>query len=100
MTYGPGYRSYSGVSRIVSLVLVVWLIIGAAASDARAGRACEPEAGQGADDEDEQDRNQCMHAMLPSVSRTGAQLKLASRLDVTRSRTAPDADKAAASLQV
>lgn len=35
MTYGPGYRSYSGVSRIVSLVLVVWLIIGAIAAGQR-----------------------------------------------------------------
>ena len=35
MTYSPGYRSYSGVSRIVSLLLVVWLIIGAIAAGQR-----------------------------------------------------------------
>jgi membrane protein YdbS with pleckstrin-like domain len=35
MTYGPGYRNYSGVSRVVSTLLVVWLIIGAIAAGQR-----------------------------------------------------------------
>jgi membrane protein YdbS with pleckstrin-like domain len=35
MTYGPGYSRYSGVSRVVSIVIVVWLIIGAIAAGQR-----------------------------------------------------------------
>jgi hypothetical protein len=35
MTNGSGYRRYGGASRIVSIVVVVWLIIGAIAAGQR-----------------------------------------------------------------
>jgi membrane protein YdbS with pleckstrin-like domain len=35
MTYGPTYSGYGGLSRLVSVLLVIWLIIGAIAAGQR-----------------------------------------------------------------
>jgi membrane protein YdbS with pleckstrin-like domain len=35
MTYGPTYNRYGGMSRIVGVLLVIWLIIGAIAAGQR-----------------------------------------------------------------
>lgn len=35
MTYGPSYGRYGGLSRLVSTLLIIWLIIGAIAAGQR-----------------------------------------------------------------
>ncbi len=35
MTYGPTYSRYGGLSRLVGILLVIWLIIGAIAAGQR-----------------------------------------------------------------